>query len=93
MYLVHNTEQPATSFAVLETGLVLVADSLLEIFMLKLNGAYNLKKNAKIESKGQRYELMDFIVKIGSVSIGPSFKGILVEVSVHKKIFQADVVI
>ncbi|XP_014678541.1 PREDICTED: mediator of RNA polymerase II transcription subunit 20-like [Priapulus caudatus] len=80
VFLVHNTEHPATTFAVLESGLVLVADSLLDIFMLKLNGAYNLKKNANIESKGQRYEQMDFVIKIGSVSIGPSFKGILVEV-------------
>ena len=41
------------------------------------------RKNAKFESKGQRYEMGDFVIKIGSVVLGAntSFKGILVEVS------------
>ena len=43
---------------------------------------YYKQKNIKIESKGQRYEMGDFIIKIGSVVFGQSatFKGVLVEV-------------
>ena len=44
---------------------------------------FSNRKNAKFESKGQRYEMGDFVIKIGSVVLGAntSFKGILVEVS------------
>lgn len=80
VYVIHNGEQPATTFAVLESGLCLSADSLLDVFLMKLNGIYNRKDNLKIQSSGQRYELCDFLIKIGSVTTGGSFKGILVEV-------------
>jgi mediator of RNA polymerase II transcription subunit 20 len=33
-----------------------------------------------MDSKGPKYQLGDFTVKIGSVSLGPSFRGILIEV-------------
>ena len=51
--------------------------------MFKLKDYYSSRKNPKIESKGQRYVLDDFIIKIGSVVMGQnsSFKGILVEVN------------
>ena len=32
------------------------------------------------KAKGQRYELGDFVIKIGQVTVGVSFKGILIEV-------------
>jgi len=44
------------------------------------DGYYERRKGFKIESKGPRYELSDFVVKIGSVSMSSNFKGILVEV-------------
>ena len=42
---------------------------------------YTTKKNLKVESKGTRFQVADFLVKIGTVSMssGP-YKGILVEV-------------
>ena len=80
--MLHNSEQPASCFSVLDTGTCLVADSLFDLLMLKLKGFYVPRKNAKVESRGQRYELGDFLIKIGSVVLGQntSFKGILVEV-------------
>ncbi|KAK2187549.1 hypothetical protein NP493_162g05000, partial [Ridgeia piscesae] len=82
VHVLHNSEQPASCFSVLDTGTCLVADSLFDLLMLKLKGFYVPRKNAKVESRGQRYELGDFLIKIGSVVLGQntSFKGILVEV-------------
>ena len=49
--------------------------------MVKLKDYYMLKKMSKVETKGVRFELGDFVIKIGSVIMGGSiFKGILVEV-------------
>ena len=48
--------------------------------MNKLKNYYQQRKNAKMEAKGQRYELGDFILKVGSASLAGSFKGIIVEV-------------
>ena len=80
--VLHNSEQPASCFAVLDTGTCLVADILMDLLMTKLKDFYAPRKNAKLESKGQRFELGDFVIKIGSVVLGQntSFKGILVEV-------------
>ncbi|KAL1416131.1 hypothetical protein MTO96_006400 [Rhipicephalus appendiculatus] len=58
----------------------LVADITFDMLMLKMAGIYSAKKSTKIESRGPRYEVADFLVKVGSVSMGPSFRGILVEV-------------
>lgn len=80
--ILHNSEHPASCFALLDTGTCLVADNLFDFLMIKMNGIYTPKKSQnKIESKGQRFEVEDFIVKVGSVSMGPTFKGILIEVS------------
>lgn len=89
IHILHNSEQPATCFAVLDTGTVLVSDLLFELLMAKLTSTkagrdafYQQRKGFKIESRGQRYELGDFIIKIGSVSLVSNFKGILVEVRI-----------
>ncbi|XP_054711559.1 mediator of RNA polymerase II transcription subunit 20-like isoform X2 [Uloborus diversus] len=78
--IIHNSEHPVTTFALLDTGTCLMADSQLDMLMVKMAGIYIPKKATKIESKGPRYEIRDFVIKLGSVSIGPSFRGILVEV-------------
>jgi mediator of RNA polymerase II transcription subunit 20 len=46
--------------------------------MLKLTNVY--KKKTTVESRGPRFEIKDFLVKLGSVTVGGVFKGILVEV-------------
>ena len=82
--VLHNTEEPASVFAILEGGAkqpVLVADTLLDALLPKMAVLYTSnKKQTRIESKGNRYEMGDFVVKLGSVTMSGSFKGILVEV-------------
>lgn len=62
----------------------MVADGLFDLLMMKLAQHYTSKKQTKIESKGPRFELGDFCVKLGSVMMNQTFKGILIEV---KKLF------
>lgn len=85
VHLLHNSETPASVYALLEAAsgnktVALVADNLFDLLMLKLNNFYQAKKQTKIESRGPRFEAGDFLVKLGSVTMGPTFKGILVEV-------------
>ena len=49
IHLLHSTEFPYTSFAVLETGTCLVADSGFDSLMTKLKTFYTPRKAAKIE--------------------------------------------
>ena len=72
-------------FALLEAAsgnktVALVADNLFDLLMLKLSNFYTANKQTKIESRGPRFEAGDFLVKLGSVTMWPAFKGILVEV-------------
>lgn len=83
VHVLHNSEQPASVFSILESGnktIPLVADGLFDLLMMKMTSIYTSKKQTKIESKGPRYELGDFCVKLGSVTMSQNFKGILVEV-------------
>lgn len=79
IHILHSTEFPYSSFAVLESGTCLVADSGFDSLMTKLKTFYTPRKAAKIEAKGQCYEYGDFVLKFGQVSAGPSFKGLVVE--------------
>ena len=49
IHLVHNSEFPYTSFAALETGTCLVADSGFDSLMVKLKTFYAPRKAAKIQ--------------------------------------------
>ena len=49
IHLIHSTEFPYTSFAVLETGTCLVADSGFDSLMTKLKTFYTPRKTSKIE--------------------------------------------
>lgn len=82
VHVLHNTEQMASCIAVLDTGTCVVADSSFDLLMQKMRHFYAVRKNLRVESRGQRYQLVDFIVKVGSVVLGQtsSFKGVLVEV-------------
>ncbi|KAK8720646.1 hypothetical protein OTU49_013187 [Cherax quadricarinatus] len=83
MHIVHNSETPTTTYAILDTGtkqVTLSADFLFDLLLSRLDHMYQSKKNLKIESKGAKYELGDFLVKIGTVSMSGHYKGILVEV-------------
>lgn len=83
LHVLHDSEHPATVFSVLESQpgkppVTFTSDTLFDLLLLKLGNVY--AKKSKIESKGSRFEIGDFLVKLGVVSSGGSFKGILVEV-------------
>uniref|UniRef100_A0A336KZF4 Mediator of RNA polymerase II transcription subunit 20 n=1 Tax=Culicoides sonorensis TaxID=179676 RepID=A0A336KZF4_CULSO len=82
LHVLHNSEMPASVFSFLETGtktISLVADNLFDLLMMKMTPAMNAKKQPKFESKGPRFEYGDFVIKLGSVTMGQNFKGILIE--------------
>ncbi|XP_060826598.1 mediator of RNA polymerase II transcription subunit 20 [Bombus pascuorum] len=82
LHVLHNSEQPASAFAILESGnkvVPLIADGLFDLLMYKMSSVYT-NKMQKMESKGPRFEIGDFCVKLGSVTINQNFKGVLVEV-------------
>jgi len=87
VHVLHNSEQMASCIAVLDTGTCVVADSSFDLLMQKMRHFYAVRKNLRVESRGQRYQLVDFIVKVGSVVLGQtsSFKGVLVEVTFHDR--------
>ena len=92
MHLVHSSEYPCTSFAVMEkapapgspsasaVGNCLVADHAFDLIMQNLKGFYAPRKGQKMEAKGNRYQCDHYIVKIASVTYGANNRGILVEV-------------
>ena len=49
IHILHSTEYPYTSFAVLESGTCLVADSGFDSLLTKLKTFYTPRKAAKIE--------------------------------------------
>jgi len=81
LYILHNSEQPSTVFSVLENPerrITFTSDTLFDLLLLKLSNVYS--KKLRIEAKGPRFEIGDFLVKLGLVSVAGSCKGILVEV-------------
>ncbi|XP_042198166.1 mediator of RNA polymerase II transcription subunit 20 isoform X2 [Callorhinchus milii] len=90
MYVMHNTEYPASCFALFENGPCLVADTNFDTLMIKLKGFFQNAKSNKIESRGQRYQFSDFLVKVGTVTMGPSARGISVEVEYCPSIVSND---
>ncbi|XP_041971553.1 mediator of RNA polymerase II transcription subunit 20 isoform X1 [Aricia agestis] len=83
VHILHNSEQPASVFSILESGtknIHVIADGLFDLLMMKLSQHYTSKKQTKIESKGPKFELGDFCVKLGSVTMNQNFKGVLIEV-------------
>lgn len=75
-----NSEYPASTFAWFEDGSSVVCDNVLTSFMLKLGEHWQVRKGGKMECKGQKYTLQDFVLKIGIVTQSSSSKGILIEV-------------
>ena len=80
IHIMHNTEQPLTSYAITDSGICLVADTVFDGMMQRLKTFYTPRKSSRIEAKGQRYELGDFVVKLGVISIGAHSRGIIIEV-------------
>ncbi|XP_066215535.1 mediator of RNA polymerase II transcription subunit 20 isoform X3 [Saccopteryx leptura] len=81
MYVMHNSEYPLSCFALFESGPCLIADTNFDVLMVKLKGFFQSAKASKIETRGTRYQYCDFLVKVGTVTMGPSARGISVEAS------------
>ena len=81
LHTIYNSEYPASRFGLFEDGPFLVTDMMLTSFLSKLEQFWQPKKGGKIESKGNRYELGDFVIKVGIVTVGPNTKGVAIEVS------------
>ncbi|XP_072774815.1 mediator of RNA polymerase II transcription subunit 20 isoform X1 [Taeniopygia guttata] len=87
MYVMHNSEYPLSCFALFENGPCLVADANFDTLMVKLKGFFQNAKANKIESRGTRYQYCDFLVKLGTVTMGPSARGISVELQGSGDVF------
>ena len=48
---------------------------------MKMSDCYQPNKLTRIEAKGKKFEIGDFAIKVGSVSLGPNFKCLVMEVS------------
>lgn len=93
VHVLHSSEYPASVFSILDNGtkqIPLVADSLFDLLILKMQPAYTSKKQTKIESKGPRFELGDFVIKLGSVTMSQTFKGVMVDVEYRPCVIAAN---
>uniref|UniRef100_A0A2P2I5E3 Mediator of RNA polymerase II transcription subunit 20 n=1 Tax=Hirondellea gigas TaxID=1518452 RepID=A0A2P2I5E3_9CRUS len=84
LHILHNSETPASTYAIIESPgkqVTLCADLMFDLLLPRISHMYTAKKNLKVESKGTRFQVADFLVKIGTVSMSSGqYKGILVEV-------------
>lgn len=67
LHVLHNSEHPATVFSIIEAHsgkprVTFTSDTLFDLLLLKLSNVYT--KKLRIESKGTRYEIGDFVVKV-----------------------------
>ncbi|CAG06837.1 unnamed protein product, partial [Tetraodon nigroviridis] len=80
LYVMHNTETPLSCFALFEGGPCLKADTNFDILMVKLKSHFQNAKGHKVECRGSRYRYCDFLIKVGTVTMNSSARGISVEV-------------
>ncbi|XP_057182046.1 mediator of RNA polymerase II transcription subunit 20 isoform X2 [Triplophysa rosa] len=80
LYVMHNSEAPLSCMALFEGGPFLTADANFDVLMVKLKSHFQNAKSHKVESRGARYRYCDFLVKVGTIAMSSSAKGISVEV-------------
>ena len=83
IHVLHSSEYPKTTFAILDTMNCLVAGNALDSILAQLKSFYASRKGLKIEAKGYLYDHKLYLVKFGSITIGSASKGIVVEVRIH----------
>lgn len=91
LYVMHNSETPLSCMAMFEGGPCLVADGNFDVLMVKLKSHFQNAKGHKVETRGARYQYCDFLVKVGTVTMSSSARGISVEVSKAKEEQMVDV--
>ena len=87
MHILHSSEYPKTTFAVLDSMKCLVADNSLDTIFSHLKSFDTPRKAQKIEAKGFYYELKQYVVKFGSIVTGSTNRGIVVEVRWFKQLY------
>lgn len=80
LYVMHNSEIPLSCLALFEGGPCLIADANFDVLMVKLKSHFQNAKGHKVESRGSRYRYCDFLIKVGTVTMSSSARGISVEV-------------
>nr|XP_061813443.1 mediator of RNA polymerase II transcription subunit 20-like isoform X1 [Nerophis lumbriciformis] len=80
LYVMHNSETPLSCLALFENGPCLVADANFDVLMVKLKSHFQNAKGHKVECRGSRYRYCDFLIKVGTVTMSSSARGISVEV-------------
>ncbi|XP_073718221.1 mediator of RNA polymerase II transcription subunit 20 isoform X1 [Misgurnus anguillicaudatus] len=80
LYVMHNSETPLSCMALFEGGPYLTADTNFDVLMVKLKSHFQNAKAHKVESRGARYRYCDFLVKVGTITMSSSARGISVEV-------------
>lgn len=79
--LITHSDYPASAFSIMEgSQCTIVSDTIFENILVSLSSFYTPKKSARIEVKGLRWALSDFVVKIGSCTMASHFKAIIVEI-------------
>lgn len=78
--LILSSEYPASAFSLIENGSTIVADASFENIISTLSNYYSPKKLARMEVRGQKWTLYDFVVKLGACTMGANFKAIVVEI-------------
>lgn len=78
-YLLHNSDYPSVSFSALDNNTCVVAEQGMDSMISKLKAFYMPRKSGKIEAKGLRYDYGDFTIKIGNMSQGNNFRGVISE--------------
>ncbi|KAF4093494.1 hypothetical protein AMELA_G00002460 [Ameiurus melas] len=69
-----------TCLALFDGGPTLAADANFDVLMVKLKSHFQNAKGHKVESRGARYRYADFLIKVGTVTMSSSARGISVEV-------------
>lgn len=87
LYVMHNSETPLSCLALFDGGPTLAADANFDVLMVKLKSHFQNAKGHKVESRGARYRYADFLIKVGTVTMSSSARGISVEVSGHSYTF------
>ncbi|XP_008280928.1 mediator of RNA polymerase II transcription subunit 20 [Stegastes partitus] len=80
LYVMHNSETPLSCLALFEGGPCLIADANFDVLMVKLKSHFQNAKGHKVECRGSRYRYCDFLIKVGTVTMSSSARGISVEV-------------
>lgn len=64
----------------------MVADANFDVLMVKLKSHFQNAKGHKVECRGTRFRYCDFLIKVGTVTMGSSARGISVEVCSYMSI-------